>query len=91
MLAATAGLGHEMRIEIIRRPFTILFLTSLYLAAMIPATGVAKELVDPSTLSAVEWRLVGPYRGGRVTTVTGVADNPMLYYMGATGGGVWKT
>ena len=80
-----------MRIEIIRRPFTFLLLTSLYLAAIMPATGVAKELVDPSTLSAVEWRLVGPYRGGRVTTVTGVADNPMLYYMGATGGGVWKT
>jgi len=35
--------------------------------------------------------MIGPYRGGRVTTVAGVPDNPMLYYMGATGGGVWKT
>ncbi len=51
----------------------------------------ARDVVDPSVLSAVQWRLVGPYRGGRVTTVTGVADNPLLYYMGATGGGVWKT
>ncbi|HJL93450.1 MAG TPA: hypothetical protein QGF04_06655, partial [Woeseiaceae bacterium] len=41
--------------------------------------------------SDLEWRLVGPYRGGRVTTVTGVTNNPMTYYMGATGGGVWKT
>ena len=39
----------------------------------------------------MEWRLIGPYRGGRVTTVAGVPDNPQLYYMGATGGGVWKT
>ena len=54
-------------------------------------TGLAREIIDPSTLSAVEWRLVGPFRGGRVTTVTGVPDRPMLYYMGATGGGVWKT
>jgi len=54
-------------------------------------TASADEIVDPDTLSAVEWRLIGPYRGGRVTTVTGVADNPNLYYMGATGGGVWKT
>ncbi len=51
----------------------------------------AQEAVNPSVMSALEWRLIGPYRGGRVTTVTGVADNPMLYYMGATGGGVWKT
>ena len=39
----------------------------------------------------MEWRFVGPYRGGRVTTVAGVPSDPQLYYMGATGGGVWKT
>ena len=39
----------------------------------------------------LRWRAIGPYRGGRVTTVAGVADNPLVYYMGATGGGVWKT
>ncbi len=52
---------------------------------------LATDTVDPALLSALEWRLVGPYRGGRVTTVTGVPDNPQLYYMGATGGGVWKS
>ncbi len=51
----------------------------------------ATETIAPSLLSALEWRLVGPYRGGRVMTVTGVPGNPQLYYMGATGGGVWKT
>jgi photosystem II stability/assembly factor-like uncharacterized protein len=51
----------------------------------------AQDVVDPSLLSAMEWRLVGPYRGGRVTTVAGVPEDPQLYYMGATGGGVWKT
>ena len=55
------------------------------------ALPASAESVDPDVISAVEWRLIGPYRGGRVTTVTGVADDPMLYYMGATGGGVWKT
>jgi photosystem II stability/assembly factor-like uncharacterized protein len=49
------------------------------------------EAADTEVLDGLEWRLVGPWRGGRVTAVTGVADNPMLYYMGATGGGVWKT
>jgi photosystem II stability/assembly factor-like uncharacterized protein len=42
-------------------------------------------------LEGLEWRLVGPWRGGRVTTVSGVPGQPNLYYMGATGGGVWKT
>ena len=46
---------------------------------------------DTSKLKGLEWREIGPYRGGRVTTVAGVADNPLLYYMGSTGGGVWKT
>ena len=64
---------------------------ALLVSSIWPCTSVAKEIVDPSTLSAVEWRLIGPFRGGRVTTVTGVADEPMLYYMGAAGGGVWKT
>ncbi len=44
-----------------------------------------------SRLDGLEWREIGPYRGGRVTTVAGVPGHPMLYYMGATGGGVWKT
>jgi len=42
-------------------------------------------------LKGLEWREIGPFRGGRVTAVTGVVGKPMLYYMGATGGGVWKT
>src|SRR4029079_872272 len=40
---------------------------------------------------ALRWRSIGPYRGGRVTAVAGIAAQPLTYYMGATGGGVWKT
>ena len=39
----------------------------------------------------IKWRSIGPYRGGRSATVTGVPGKPQLFYMGATGGGVWKT
>jgi photosystem II stability/assembly factor-like uncharacterized protein len=41
--------------------------------------------------SALEYRLIGPFRGGRSAAVTGVPNNPNLYYFGATGGGIWKT
>ncbi|WP_343486430.1 glycosyl hydrolase [Allomuricauda sp. d1] len=44
-----------------------------------------------SLYNSIEWRLVGPFRGGRAGTATGVLDNPNLYYMGTAGGGVWKT
>lgn len=40
---------------------------------------------------ALEWRGIGPFRGGRSAAVTGVVDEPNLFYMGATGGGVWRT
>jgi len=41
--------------------------------------------------SSMEYRLVGPFRGGRSAAVTGVPNQPNLFYFGATGGGVWKT
>jgi photosystem II stability/assembly factor-like uncharacterized protein len=47
--------------------------------------------VDPALYQAMKWRNIGPHRGGRVTAVAGVPDDPHLYYFGATGGGVWKT
>ena len=40
---------------------------------------------------ALEYRLIGPFRGGRSAAVTGVPNKPNLFYFGATGGGVWKT
>jgi photosystem II stability/assembly factor-like uncharacterized protein len=38
-----------------------------------------------------KWRNIGPFRGGRSVTSCGVIGDPMTYYMGSTGGGVWKT
>jgi len=45
----------------------------------------------PALFSALEYRMIGPYRGGRSTAVAGVPDRPHTYYQGTTGGGVWKT
>ncbi|MBC2838299.1 glycosyl hydrolase [Robiginitalea sp. SC105] len=44
-----------------------------------------------SLYSSLEYRLVGPFRGGRSAAVTGVPGKPNLFYFGATGGGVWRT
>ncbi len=44
-----------------------------------------------SDYGALEYRLIGPFRGGRSAAVTGVPHQPNLFYFGATGGGIWKT
>jgi photosystem II stability/assembly factor-like uncharacterized protein len=46
---------------------------------------------DPERWKALHWREVGPYRGGRADTVTGVPGDRATYYFGASGGGVWKS
>ncbi len=58
---------------------------------MVPMLLPAQENQAPANLPGLEFRNVGPSRGGRVTTVAGVPSRPAEFYMGATGGGVWKT
>ena len=55
-----------------------------------PAPPVATTAAT-SAFSQLRWRMVGPARGGRVTTVTGVDQEPHTFYFGSTGGGIWKT
>ncbi len=47
--------------------------------------------VDANFLNALQWRLIGPFRGGRCVAVAGDPVNPLVFYHGATAGGVWKT
>src|SRR5215210_1887744 len=65
--------------------FRSLAILALTLAS--PATAQ----VDPALFGGLRYRMIGPSRGGRVTTVTGVPSQPFTFYQGSTGGGVWKT
>ena len=51
----------------------------------------ANVIVNPNTYQDLRWRSIGPTRGGRSTAAAGVRTQPNVFYMGATGGGVWKT
>src|SRR6059058_5714141 len=55
------------------------------------ATTQALPLSDSAIYHAYQYRLIGPFRGGRANAVTGVPSQPFVYYAGYTGGGVWKT
>src|ERR1044072_8791394 len=53
---------------------------------------VSQNADDPNTiLKPLKWRSIGPFRGGRSVAGTGVVGDPKTYYMGTTGGGLWKT
>ena len=65
-----------------------LFILSIWYAAH---ARTIKTPVDPKLFNGLRYRSIGPARGGRVTAVAGVRKQPHTFYMGATGGGVWKT
>ena len=54
-------------------------------------SAVVAQTPTPEQYSSLEYRLLGPFRGGRSAAVTGVPGQPSTFYFGATGGGVWKT
>ena len=78
----------------VHRQFCLLLVVQLFL--LLPLSSVAQSsnqnvVVDSSSLQSLDYRMIGPYRGGRVTTVEGIPSKPSTYYMGTTGGGVWRT
>jgi len=65
----------------------------LGLAAVISASVAAPSAhaLDPSLYQGLQWRLIGPFRGGRVLAVAGIAGDDRHFYFGAVDGGVWAT
>ncbi len=60
-------------------------------AAPAPAPAAAAAAVNPSLFGALQWRGIGPYRGGRALAVAGIPGDASTFYFGAVAGGVWKT
>jgi photosystem II stability/assembly factor-like uncharacterized protein len=66
-----------------------LLLAVAFCALTVPVR--SQSNVDPAFFNGLHYRLVGPARGGRVTTVTGVPSQPKTFYMGVASGGLFKT
>jgi len=84
------------------RSLWILILGLLAVALAVPAIAIgpaqeaeqeddANVVFAPELFGAMKYRSIGPSRGGRSTAAVGVPGDPLVYYFGATGGGVWKT
>jgi photosystem II stability/assembly factor-like uncharacterized protein len=80
------------------RSFLSVFVFALVIStSTISINGQRRQTFTPSTqpsadsLKVLQWRSIGPFRGGRSAAVAGVASQSMVFYFGGTGGGVWKT
>jgi len=74
--------------------FTLFLFLGAGLSVDLPAQGGSSDpniTVNPSLFSGLRYRLLEFSRGGRATAVAGVTRDPLAYYFGSTGGGVWKT
>ncbi len=73
------------------RGFLALTLAAPLAAGLLERVIAQQGRIDPSIYSGLRWRMIGPFRGGRVNGVTGVPGQANVFYMGSVGGGVWKT
>jgi photosystem II stability/assembly factor-like uncharacterized protein len=88
------SLGKGQRFSYV--PFVMLFVACFLSVQQIvrsqqTPTPTSSPAADADPLKAIQWRLIGPFRGGRSAAVAGVPSQPLVYYFGGTGGGVWKT
>ncbi|MBT8297177.1 MAG: glycosyl hydrolase, partial [Maribacter sp.] len=79
------------------KPFRILLFVLFLSPLLIHSQRRKKKTAEPSIVvqdsmfHGLKWRNIGPFRGGRSVASSGVVGQPMTYYMGTTGGGIWKT
>ena len=59
------------------------------MATVFPSLAVTAQTADVT--GALQWRQIGPFRGGWSTIALGIAEQPDTFYFGAAGGGVWKS
>ncbi len=69
----------------------LLRLSFILLAMLALAFAARAQTLSKDSLAGMKYRLVGPFRGGRVEAVVGIPGNPYVYYFGAAAGGVWKS
>src|SRR6267378_963024 len=62
-----------------------------HLLALLFCASTASAAVDPAFYQDLHWRLIGPFRAGRVLAVSGVPGEPEHFYFGSVNGGVWES
>nr|MDQ2936680.1 hypothetical protein [Acidobacteriota bacterium] len=89
-LSKIFGQEESTMVSRIARMFCLL-LTSIFVISSFAPQQANTAPIPENFYSAMQWRCIGPHRGGRVLAVSGVRGEPETFYFGAVGGGVWKT
>ena len=72
------------------RSLRLLVLAAALFIGLVPVVSLAQQF-DQSAFAGMQWRMIGPFRGGRVNAVSGVPGQPNTFYFGSVGGGLWKS
>src|SRR5436190_17439076 len=75
--------------RVVVHPFLSVLIAAIAGLLLVPV--VTGQQYDASLYSGLRWRMIGPFRGGRVNAVSGVPGQPNTFYFGSVGGGVWKS
>ena len=80
-----------MSFRIVSRFFLFLFLCGLNFVRGADPSPAPAAGIDEKLFRGMQWRQVGPFRGGRALAIEGIGNEPGVYYFGAVAGGIWKT
>jgi photosystem II stability/assembly factor-like uncharacterized protein len=75
----------------VKRQVRALLLIAFCTIAASLAPVLRAQQFDPAQMAGMKWRQIGPFRGGRALTASGIPGNPNVFYFGAVSGGIWKT
>src|ERR1700681_4673078 len=81
----------DVRRFVVRMLVAAAVLICAFLTTVTVAPVVNAQPFDPGLYSGLRWRMIGPFRGGRVNAVSGVVGQPDTFYFGSVGGGLWKS
>jgi photosystem II stability/assembly factor-like uncharacterized protein len=76
--------------RVVVRALALLGFASILMAGLLLPV-MAQKPYEVNVSSGLRWRMIGPFRGGRVNAVSGVLGQPDTFYFGSVGGGVWKS
>ena len=71
--------------------FQAAVMRKIFSAILLLITCTSFAQIDPSYFNSMQWRCIGPHRGGRTVGAAGVPQQPNVFYIGVNNGGVWKT
>src|SRR5271165_5083324 len=81
---------HDIEVDPLMKAYSVAASSILLVFIFGFAPPARAQQVDTKLLGEMQWRNVGPFRGGRTRAVSGVASQPNVFYVGAVNGGVWK-